>query len=68
MDQVKRNIGYSALKIKYTEKQARLFPSLLGFQGEFASEQDLGSLLSVEESTGNEDPLLMLNPMEEKIN
>ena len=49
MESLKRKIGYTSPKIKHAEKQAMMFPSLLGLPGERSSEQEVKSLWSMEE-------------------
>ena len=63
MEDLKKKIGYTSLKIKYAENQARMFPSLLGFPGEKSSEQEVEKLWAMEEK---EDEALMLTPIEER--
>ena len=65
MENLKKKVGYTSLKIKHAEKQARNFPSLLGFPGERSSEQEHGSLWNMEEKDNSEDPLLVLKSNEE---
>ena len=40
MARLKSSVGYT-LKIKHAEKQAAMFPSLLGLSGEKSSEQEV---------------------------
>ena len=61
MENLRKKTGYVSLKIKYAEKQARMFPSLLGLPGEIASEQEVGNLWSMEDKENNEDPFLVTN-------
>ena len=66
METLRKKTGYISLKIKHAEKQAKMFPSILGFTGELSSEAELGNLWSMEEREASDDPLLLLNPIEER--
>ena len=45
--------GYVSLKIKHIEKQAHIFPSLIGLQGEKSSEQEVdGAQATREDDSG----------------
>ena len=65
MESLKKKIGYISLKIKHAEKQATMFPSLLGFPGERSSEQEVKNLWTMEEGEIGED-VVMLTPIEER--
>ena len=65
MESLKKKIGYTSLKIKHAERQAMMFPSLLGFPGERSSEQEVKSLWSMEEGESGEE-VVMLTPIEER--
>ena len=66
METLRKKTGYISLEIKHAEKQAKMFPSILGFTGELSSEAELGNLWSMEEREASDDPLLLLNPIEER--
>ena len=63
MSSLKNTVRYTSLKIKHAEKQAAMFPSPLGFQGEKSSEQEVESLWSMEEKYTDQS----LTPLEEKV-
>ena len=62
MESLKKRIGYTSLKIKHAERQAKMFPSLLGLPGEKSSEQEVEKLWSMEEG----EEVEMLTPIEER--
>ena len=65
MESLKKKVGYTSLKIKHAEKQALMFPSLLGVPGEKSSEQEVEKLWDMdEEDTGEE--VEFLTPIEER--
>ena len=49
MENLKKKIGYTSLKIKHAERQAAMFPSLIGLPGEKSSEQEVQGLWTMEE-------------------
>ena len=49
MENLKKKVGYTSLKIKHAERHAMMFPSLIGFPDEKSSEQEVLGLLSMEE-------------------
>ena len=65
MQGLRSSIGYVSMKIKYIEKQAKMFPSLIGLPGERSSEQEVAGAWSMDES---EQPShsIILNPIEER--
>ena len=65
MQGLRRSIGYVSMKIKYIEKQAQMFPSLIGLPGERSSEQEVAGVWCMDES---EQPGFapILNPIEER--
>ena len=48
MDNLRKNVGYSSLKVKHAERQAKMFSSLLGFPGEVSSETELSHLWTMD--------------------
>ena len=64
MRYLKDKVGYVSMKIKHAEKQAHMFPSMLGLAGEKSSEQEVQSLWNMEE--GELGVTTILNPIEEK--
>ena len=65
MESLKKKIGYISLKIKHAERQAQMFPSLLGLPGEKSSEQEVKSLWNMKEGELG-DEMVMLTPIEER--
>ena len=63
MQGLRSSIGYVSMKIKYIEKQARMFPSLIGLPGEKSSEQEVAGAWEMEET---ESHAPILNPIEER--
>ena len=63
MESLKKKIGYTSLKIKHAENQARMFPSLLGIPGEKSSEQEVEKVWAMDEK---EDEYIMVSPIEER--
>ena len=63
MENLKKKIGYTSLKIKHAERQAAMFPSLIGLPGEKSSEQEVQGLWTMEEGEVMEE---MLTPVEER--
>ena len=61
MQGLRSSIGYVSMKIKYIEKQARMFPSLIGLPGEKSSEQEVAGAWEMEET---ESYAPILNPIE----
>ena len=68
MQSLRDKAGYVSMKIKHAEKQAHMFPSLLGFPGEKSSEQELNNLWNMEEGelAGEGGFTTILTPVEEK--
>ena len=67
MENLKKKYGYTSLKIKHAERQAQMFPSLIGLPGEKSSEQEVKSLWTMEEGELAEDmDMVMLTPVEER--
>ena len=64
MRYLRDKVGYVSMKIKHAEKQAHMFPSMLGLAGEKSSEQEVQSLWNMEE--GELGVSTILNPIEEK--
>ena len=65
MQGLRSNLGYISMKIRHIEKQARMFPSLIGLPGEKSSEQEIEGAWAMEEDA----PKLtaeILNPIEER--
>ena len=56
MDNLRKNFGYTSLKIKHAERQAKMFPSLIGLPGELSSETELGNLWHMEDKESPDDP------------
>ena len=65
MENLKKRVGYTSLKIKHAERQALLFPSLIGVPGEKSSEQEVRNLWNMEEGELEEE-MVMLTPIEER--
>ena len=65
MQSLRDKVGYVSMKIKHAEKQARMFPSMIGLPGEKSSEQELQNLWSMEEGE-QKDFTPILTPVEEK--
>ena len=65
MENLKKKVGYTSLKIKHAERQALMFPSLIGVPGEKSSEQEVKNLWVMEEGQ-LEDDMNMLTPIEER--
>ena len=65
MQSLRDKVGYVSMKIKHAEKQARMFPSMIGLLGEKSSEQELQSLWTMEEGE-QKDFIPILTPVEEK--
>ena len=65
MESLKKKVGYISLKIKHAEKQALMFPSLLGVPGEKSSEQEVEKLWDMEEGDTGEE-VEFLTPIEER--
>ena len=65
MQGLRSSVGYISMKIKYIEKQAKMFPSLIGLPGERSSEQEVDGAWAM-----NEDESIktaeILNPIEER--
>ena len=59
MKSLKEQVGYVSLKTKYMERQARNFPSLLGFDTDIISRMD-------ENLNGELEDIVPVNPIEEK--
>ena len=69
MQSLRDKVGYVSMKIKYAEKQAQMFPSMLGLPGEKSSEQELQGLWSMEEGEHTTEEggfTAILTPIEEK--
>ena len=68
MQSLRDKVGYVSMKIKYGERQAQMFPSMIGFPGEKSSEQELQGLWSMEEGEVTEEGgfTTILTPIEEK--
>ena len=58
MQSLRAHVGYVSIKVKYTEMQARNFPSLPGFDTDISR--------SMEENLDGEEYLVPNNPIEEK--
>lgn len=65
MQSLRDKIGYVSMKIKFTERQSRMFPSMLGLPGELSSEQELQGVWQMNENSDNADHPI-LTPIEEK--
>ena len=65
MESLKKKIGFISLKIKHAERQAQMFPSLIGLPGEKSSEQEVKSLWNMDEGELGEE-MVMLTPIEER--
>ena len=65
MENLKKRVGYTSLKIKHAERQALLFPSPIGVPGEKSSEQEVRNLWNMEEGELEEEGI-MLTPIEER--
>ena len=68
MQSLRDKVGYVSMKIKHAEKQAQMFPSLIGLPGEKSSEQELNTLWNMEEGELAEVGgfTTILTPVEEK--
>ena len=64
MKHLRSSVGYVSLKIKHTEKQARMFPSLIGLPGEKSSEQEVDGVWAMKEDDSRTCEIL--NPIEER--
>ena len=63
MKGLKKKVGYTSMKIRHIERQAKMFPSLVGLPGEVSSEHKVGECLAMdEEDYSEEDPLNIHNP------
>ena len=65
MQALRSNIGYVSLKIQHIEKQAQMFPSLIGIPGEKSSEQEVEGAWAMRED-GNNLNTDVSNPTEER--
>ena len=68
MQSLRDTVGYVSMKIKHAERQAQMFPSMIGLPGEKSSEQELKNLWNMEEGEHGEQAMYapILNPIEEK--
>ena len=63
MEGLKSKVGYTSMKIRHIERQAKNFPSLIGLPGELSSEAELGNCWDMEEvDIPPEDPLSFTQP------
>ena len=65
MQGLRSNLGYISMKIRHIEKQARMFPSLIGLPGEKSSEQEIEGAWAMDEDTVRQTAEI-LNPIEER--
>ena len=65
MQSLRDKIGYVSMKIKYTESQAKMFPSMLGLPGEMSPEKELEGVWQMNENT-EVGEFIILTPIEEK--
>ena len=63
MQSLSDKIGY--VSMKYTESQAKMFPSMLGLPGEMSSEKELEGVWQMNENT-EVGEFTILTPIEEK--
>jgi len=61
--QLRATVGYITLKIKYIERQAKMFPSLIGLPGEKSSEQEVEGAWAMDGESHFEE---ISNPIEER--
>ena len=69
MQSLRDKVGYVSMKIKHAERQAQMFPSMLGLSpGELSSEQEVQNLWNMDERDANEEAGFtpILTPLEEK--
>ena len=65
MQSLRGLVGYVSLKIRHIEKQAKMFPSLIGLPGEKSSQEEVDSAWAMKEDDINLESN-MSNPNEEK--
>ena len=65
MQSLRGLVGYVSLKIRHIEKQAKMFPSLIGLPGEKSSQEEVDSAWAMKEDDINPESN-MSNPIEEK--
>ena len=69
MKTLRDKVGYVSMKIKFAEKQAKMFPSMLGVPGEKSSEEEVQKVWAMEEDEqvdGEGKYANILTPIEEK--
>ena len=65
MQGLRSSVGYISMKIKHIEKQAKMFPSLIGLPGEKSSEQEIEGAWAMDEDETIKTAEI-LNPIEER--
>ena len=65
MQDLRSRVGYVSMKIRHIERQAKMFPSLIGLPGEKSSEQEIEGAWAMNEDDSKQTAII-LNPIEER--